>query len=89
MTKNSTQGVIGAIIITTLVAGVVNWVVDHVFKSPEAAAASISTLSERVVRVETNDKNQDSNIIDLKDDVKHMRDILDQWAQRQGISIKQ
>lgn len=65
-----------------------SWAGNFLFNNAKDAPQAVAQVSERVAKVEVNDKNQDETISEMKDDVKHIRGLMDQWAQKQGITIK-
>lgn len=77
---------------TTIVMGgvmfVASWLGGFVLNSIKDSPQAVAQISERVKAIEVNDKNQDTTISDVKSDIKYIRAIVDQMAQRQGIVIK-
>lgn len=88
MMKIKGQVQIGVMIGAMAISTVGGWFGGYFLTAPEKANIAIAKNTTDIAIDHQINLTQNDDIKDLKIDVKHMRDILDQWASRQGIITK-
>jgi hypothetical protein len=80
---------VGQIAITAIITGIVMWQLSSLLNAPGNSATAIAEVNKDVAVLQKSDNQQDQSINEIKGDIKYIRGLMDQWASKQGISVKQ